>query len=166
VISTIGLIADTHDNLDCIKIAVGLFNERGVDLVVHAGDMISPFTVPYFKELDCPFIGVFGNNDGERRILNVKFKEMGVSLDDFCEYTFEGLDIAVYHGTYGPVLSSLVKSGNYHLVVAGHTHTPEVIRDGRTLMVNPGEACGYLSGKRTVAILDQESMEAEIVELD
>lgn len=161
---TIGLIADTHDNLDCIEKAVGIFNDRGVDLVVHAGDMISPFTVPYFKKLDCPLVGVFGNNDGERRVLNIKFKEMGVDLDDFQEHHFAGLDIAVYHGTHGPVLSSLVQSENYHLVVTGHTHTTEVKRQGKTLMVNPGEACGYLSGKRTIVILEPESMETEIVE--
>jgi predicted phosphodiesterase len=33
------------------------------------------------------------------------------------------------------------------------------------MCVNPGEVCGYLSGKRTVAIVDLDRMEAEIVEI-
>jgi len=36
---------------------------------------------------------------------------------------------------------------------------------GKTLLVNPGEVCGYLSGRKTVALLDLEEMNAEIVEL-
>jgi len=35
---------------------------------------------------------------------------------------------------------------------------------GRTLVVNPGECCGYLSGKRTVALVDTETMNAELME--
>jgi putative phosphoesterase len=36
----IGIISDTHDNLPAIKRAVDLFNEKNVDLVLHAGDFV------------------------------------------------------------------------------------------------------------------------------
>ena len=35
----------------------------------------------------------------------------------------------------------------------------------KTLVINPGEACGYLTGKSTIAIIDLEKMEAEIITL-
>ncbi|MCD6495052.1 metallophosphoesterase family protein, partial [Candidatus Bipolaricaulota bacterium] len=38
----IGIISDTHDNMPKIAAAVRLFNEEHIDLVVHAGDFISP----------------------------------------------------------------------------------------------------------------------------
>ena len=47
----IGVIADTHDNMDKLKKAVDLFNERAVELVLHAGDYIAPFTSRELRRL-------------------------------------------------------------------------------------------------------------------
>jgi len=65
----LGLIADTHDNLPAVKKAVDIFNREGVDLVLHAGDYVSPFSLKPFAELGCGFTGVWGNNDGDRLAL-------------------------------------------------------------------------------------------------
>ena len=62
----IGVMSDTHDNIVQTKKAVSLFNSRGVEHVLHAGDFISPFMIDTLKELKAPFTGVFGNNDGDR----------------------------------------------------------------------------------------------------
>ena len=48
----IGIMSDSHDNLDAIRKAVDAFNEAEVDLVIHAGDMISPFTSKEIKKLN------------------------------------------------------------------------------------------------------------------
>jgi putative phosphoesterase len=58
----IGVISDTHDNLDSIKRAVAYFAEN-VEIIVHAGDVIAPFSAKIFKEADIPVYGVLGNND-------------------------------------------------------------------------------------------------------
>lgn len=47
----IGIISDTHDNQDKTRKAIELFNSKGVEYVIHAGDYISPFTLKLFKEL-------------------------------------------------------------------------------------------------------------------
>ena len=41
----VGVMSDSHDNIPNVKRAVALFNEIGVDLVVHAGDFIAPFAI-------------------------------------------------------------------------------------------------------------------------
>ena len=69
----IGIISDTHDNLPLITRAVRKFNRYQVDLVLHAGDYVSPFTIPCFKTLEARFIGVYGNNCAERELLKYKF---------------------------------------------------------------------------------------------
>ena len=56
----IGIISDTHDNMPKIAAAARVFNEEKVDLVLHAGDIISPITANEFSALKAPFIGVFG----------------------------------------------------------------------------------------------------------
>jgi len=68
------------------------------------------------------------------------------------------------HGTHQPIVNSLVKSGLFDIIVRGHTHRAEVI-EGKTLVANPGEVCGYLSGRQTVAMLDLAKLRAEIIKL-
>jgi hypothetical protein len=161
----IGLISDTHDNIDAIKEAVGYLNREKVELVIHAGDLVSPFTAPHFGKLACPMVAVLGNNEGELRLLGMKFAEIGVTIQDFAVQETGGRRIAVYHGTIPQLTEALLTSSRYDVVVTGHTHEPMVSKTGDTLGINPGEVCGYLTGKRTLGLLDPVSLECEIVEL-
>jgi putative phosphoesterase len=61
-------------------------------------------------------------------------------------------------------VTALVKSGNYDIVIRGHTHKLEV-KPGKCMMINPGEICGYLSGKKTVILLDPEDLSYEPIVL-
>ena len=73
----IGIMADSHDNLEKIAAAVEVFNNEKVELVLHAGDFIAPFTARPLKYLKCPLTGVFGNNDGEKFGLLKQFEGIG-----------------------------------------------------------------------------------------
>ncbi|MBN2250543.1 MAG: metallophosphoesterase [Candidatus Altiarchaeota archaeon] len=161
----IGIISDTHDRLGAIRKAVDFLNEHNVSLVLHAGDYVAPFTVKEFGRLNSPLIGVYGNNDGERKGLMRSFAAMKTELKDFAEMENEGRKIALYHGTMGSYLSALISSGDYDVVVRGHTHSPEIKQEGKTLVINPGEVCGYLTGKKTLCLLDAAELKAEIHEL-
>ncbi len=57
----IGLISDTHDNIQNIQKAIISFNEKLVRVVIHAGDIVSPEAVEAFDGMK--LIGVLGNND-------------------------------------------------------------------------------------------------------
>ncbi len=161
----IGLMSDSHDHMDAIRGAVGFFNSRGVDLVLHAGDLISPFTAGEFRKLECGFVAVYGNNDGERRGLAEGFSGIA-DLKDFMELEHNGKKIALYHGTYEGIVDALADSGRYDIVVRGHTHRADIKVKDNTTVINPGETCGYLTGKKTIALLDTENMKAEIINLD
>ena len=52
----IGLISDTHDNIQNIRRAVRKFNDKRVDLVIHAGDIVSPNAVESLA--DVKLVGV------------------------------------------------------------------------------------------------------------
>jgi putative phosphoesterase len=97
--------------------------------------------------------------------LETKAKELGAQiLGDFGELEIEGIKMAIIHGKDEPIVAALSKSGQYDVVIRGHTHKPEITVFGSTLVINPGEACGYVTNKRTVAILDTTNMKVEIVE--
>jgi len=51
------------------------------------------------------------------------------------------------------------------VVIYGHTHQTDLSKIGKTLLINPGECGGWLTGKSTIALLDIKTWEAKIVEL-
>ena len=53
----------------------------------------------------------------------------------------------------------------FDAVVYGHAHVTASKNNGKTLIVSPGELCGYLTGKSTLALLDTVKREAKIIEL-
>ncbi len=62
----IGIMSDSHDNLDAIKQAVRLFKEIKCDFIIHAGDFVAPFAAKELEGLSCQVKAVFGNCDGEK----------------------------------------------------------------------------------------------------
>jgi putative phosphoesterase len=96
----IGAISDTHDNLPLIEKAVQALNEQKVGLVLHAGDYVAGFVVPKLAKLNCPLIGVFGNNDGDHELLKKRFSETANCTihDRFTQITIESYRIALLHG--------------------------------------------------------------------
>lgn len=161
----IGFVGDTHDNLKAIEKAVSLFNESHTDLVIFTGDLVSPFAVEAFKDLECELKGVFGNNEGDKKTVNMKLEEINSQFSSFLEIEFGEKSIAVYHGTDPSILDCIVRSKKYDIVASGHTHTPEITLEEGTIVINPGECCGYLSSVPTVAMLDTSDMKADIHEL-
>lgn len=159
----VGLISDTHDHVPNIQKAVRYFKQIHVKTVLHAGDYCSPFTIEHFKGLDLH--GIFGNNDGDRYLLMKKFDAINAKLHgDFYEIGFNKLKVALYHGTYPGITTSLEKSGNYDVVISGHTHQPNLENIGSTLSINPGSAHGFDSDAM-VATLDTKTKKVNFKEL-
>ena len=156
----IGVLSDTHDHLENIKKAINILREKNIKTLIHLGDFCSPFSVPLLKVEKVH--AVFGNNDGEKLFLQKKANDSGFTIDSGPK----AIDIAdkkivIMHEPYE--LEAFRKSGIYDIVLHGHTHEHYIKKD--PLTVNPGELCGYLSGKATFAIIDLENLECEIVEL-
>lgn len=163
----VGIISDTHDRLPFLDKAVNLLNEERVGLILHAGDYISPFVVPHFKPLKVNLIGVFGNNDGDRELLKKQFSELGAEIRGrFTELIVEGLRIAMLHGDEEGLLRSLIRVESHDVIVHGHTHEAKTYRKGETLVINPGETCGYLTGKATIATLNTQTLDVKIIPIE
>lgn len=158
----VGIMADSHDNRSAIQKAVEMFNGREVALVVHAGDMISPFTIMDFQKLTCPMEMVFGNNDGERIGLAAAFKEKATLLPGPRQFSFGGRRFLLMHES--GCLEAAAASAAVDIIIYGHTHDL-AIRQGPPLIINPGEAGGWLRGRATVAILNLETLKVEVLDL-
>jgi hypothetical protein len=156
----IGIISDTHDDMFQIKKVVDIFNSKGVSHVIHAGDLVSPFTFEILGDLNSQFIGIFGNNDGDRLLLKQKSK--GNIYIQPHTVTVNGKKAVVVHEP--DMVNALADSGHFDLVIYGHTHTPDIRKVKDTLVINPGKAARLHKGKTTLAFLNTENMEAEIIE--
>jgi putative phosphoesterase len=161
----IGLISDTHDNIQNTQNAIMSFYNKNVELVIHAGDIVSPETVEVFDGMR--LIGVLGNNDSEVHELTSAFDKIGGQLKgEFCEMEQDKLRFAVYHGTDSRRKESLIECGEYDVVICGHTHRAQNKKVGKTLIINPGTANGWFFGYgATVAIFDTLTRELEFIHL-
>ncbi|MBL4935189.1 metallophosphoesterase [Clostridium sp. YIM B02515] len=130
----VGILSDTHISKDNYKIDELLkkyFNE--VDIIIHAGDYKSSKVIETIKKYK-PFIGVFGNNDGNAVKELVREKEI-IKLN--------GYKIGIYHG-HGEGKSTIdkayevFKEDKVDIIVFGHSHLPIIKTMNKTLMLNPG----------------------------
>lgn len=159
----IGIMADSHDNLPAIKKAIRLFKDAGCELVIHAGDFIAPFAARELEALHCPVKAVFGNCDGEKKGLEKALASFGEIHKEPFVFSHESRKYYLTHVPAG--LKRHAASGLYDVIIFAHTHSPEIQKKGRTLIVNPGETGGWVSGKGTVALMDSETLSAEILPL-
>ncbi len=168
-----GVISDTHDNMALARRAASLFRDAGVDVVIHLGDVIAPFTLSALIS-EIPGIKtylVFGNNDGERRgLAAVMAAGGGEALEPPAQLSLAGRRLLLLHGFGGPeetveIVDALASGGRWDAVLYGHTHEARVDYIKGRLILNPGDGGGVLN-KPTAALLDLESLRARLVSLE
>lgn len=160
----IGLIADTHDRLPAVAELVRQMQAAGIGMILHAGDYCSPFSLKPFEETHMSLAGVFGKNDGDPQGLVSRAQSaFGAELFE-SPHSVEigGRRLLIVHDI-GDVNKRSVLS--HEIVVHGHTHQQEMKTRGETLIVNPGEGCGWLYGTPSAAILDLDSRHVEFITL-
>ncbi|HOX39290.1 MAG TPA: metallophosphoesterase [Candidatus Brocadiia bacterium] len=153
----IGVVSDSHDNLNAIADAVAALNERKVGMVIHAGDFVAPFALKAWMGVNAPLHAVYGNNDGEREGLAAACPNIAGPI---LKLEVEGVKIVVIHNL-AKLPDRERKAAD--IIVHGHTHRAEAIRRDGKLYLNPGESGGWLSGKSLMAILDVPSGKTEFV---
>jgi putative phosphoesterase len=167
----IGIMSDTHDNLVAIDRALKIFRDRDLDVLIHLGDIISPFALAKILEFPVKIMIITGNNDGDILQLKELAVKGGATLKQFM-YTIniDGKKLFLTHG-FGSkeqtksYVDAVAMTGFYDIVLYGHTHEATAYYLGRTLVLNPGEVCGYLTGKQTIAIINLETMKYEHIDI-
>ena len=161
----IGLLADTHDRLPAIAELLKRFEAAGVTMVMHAGDYSAPFALRPFREASLPLVGVFGRNDGDREGLLAAAASLPAGGEIFeSPHSFEigGVNLLVVHD----VSDVLPRSLDAHaIIIHGCSHQAEMRTRGDSLLINPGEGCGWLTGAPTAAILDLPTRTVEVIKL-
>uniref|UniRef100_A0A7C4HEF9 Phosphoesterase n=2 Tax=Staphylothermus marinus TaxID=2280 RepID=A0A7C4HEF9_STAMA len=173
----LGIISDSHDNVSFVVKAINVLINNNIDEIIHLGDIISPF-IPRFikrefetKNVDIKLTSILGNNDGDVYSLNKVFNEYKWRLlSNPCIVEYENRSFYLMHGYSSTdfteklaraVLEKLDVDGVFY----GHTHRLLIDRIGDRILLNPGEVCGYLTGRSTVVILDTRDLSTRVIEL-
>ncbi len=144
----IGVVSDTHGRLPAAVFE--LF--RGVDQILHAGDIGSPDILVELEAL-APVTAVYGNVDG----FEIRDRCPKVAMLEL-----EGINTVVTHGDqFGSPTPVDLRSAfpAAELIVYGHTHRPILeLLDRTVTVINPGSAGMSSRGAGpSVAIVEMEA---------
>jgi len=136
----IAVMSDSHDNIWNLREALAIIKQRNAQMIIHCGDFIAPFTL----------------TEPLTSLTNLTLYDP-VGLVDA-----DGFKIAFTH--HGIVGEGLAAVGKFNLVCFGHSHKYYFKKNGRTILLNPGEIMGK-DGLPSFCLVDTNTGNVEKIEL-
>ena len=156
----IGVISDTHGQVEKTREGVRLLESMEVEQVFHCGDIGSMEIVRLFDAWKTHF--VLGNCDHESTLPQREIEEAGhVFYGRFGQIELAETRIALIHGDDQRRLDEAIHSGDWNLICHGHTHVARQDRFGETLVLNPGAI--YRARQHSVALVELPTLESWIL---
>ena len=172
----IGVISDTHIPDGGMHIPGKVLNAfKQVDLIIHAGDIVSLGVIDELKSVCAKVVVVVGNMDQEEVKKKYPLKQVLEIL---------GHRVGLVHGAgFALNLLQLLKDtfrlDNCDLIIFGHSHKPMNERIGGVLFFNPGSATDLSAAYNSYGIIelkerlanpglladDQSLIEAKIIKI-
>jgi putative phosphoesterase len=154
---TLGIISDTHGYMP----PAVLKHFAAVDGILHAGDIGDPRIISEL-EIIAPVYAISGNIDGG----TILRKFPPTRVIELAGYTF--------YLTHDIVTEKLVRYELFrkkiqpHVIVHGHTHLPELKRNGEILFINPGSVSKPKKNQKGTIVLlklNDQSLEPELIRI-
>jgi hypothetical protein len=132
----LGVISDTHGQVEATRDALRIFDSIEVETIVHCGDIGGAAIVSLFSQRPTHF--VLGNVDYAEEI-ECAIRDAGQHCHGrFGKLELEGLQVGFLHGDDQQRLTRESRSGRWDVLCHGHTHHAMQTMVGKTLVVNPG----------------------------
>ena len=157
----LGVVSDTHNRIDNVEKIIDIFNSNNVEKAIHTGDITQPRILVRFKRLNCPLLGVYGNNDQEEHGLVETAKDNGfIFQEPPFSFEIENREIAIFHEP-DEIKSFIKMNPSINLIIHGHTHRYRNDMVGEVKIINPGECAGIIKGKNSVGLLNLKDLSLE-----
>jgi putative phosphoesterase len=152
----LGILADTHDELDRTRAAVDLLRAEGAQALVHCGDLASPAIVTALAAFPGWF--VLGNHDAD---MVPHLERAAAACGIVClgwggVVELAGKRVGVAHGHMGVDVRRVLAAQPDYLL-SGHAHAPSDRVVGSVRRINPGAL--HRAEEFTVALLEVETGE-------
>jgi putative phosphoesterase len=148
----VGVISDTHGLLRAEAVEA----LRGVDQILHAGDIGTPEILKQLREV-APVTAVRGNVDKQKWARDLPHTEV-IEVDGVSIYLLHNLD----------ELDLRPEAAGFSVVVYGHSHQPKIEEKNGVLYFNPGSAGPrrfHLPVSVGKLVVESGKIRAELVEL-
>lgn len=170
------IISDSHDNIVRLRHVIGFGEANGAGAIIHCGDWNTPLAVKQFNRVKIPVFGVLGNADidPEMKVKMLASRRSGQEAkikcgEEFLAIKLDNRKIGVAHyppsspTPGGEALKSALESGEYDLLLYGHTHCKGIWKYDSTLLANPGAL--HKTDKPSFAVYDTKSGQVEFVDI-
>ncbi|VAY87414.1 hypothetical protein MNB_ARC-1_1220 [hydrothermal vent metagenome] len=127
----IGILSDTHHELQGAKRVIDLFVQNGCDYILHAGDIVEKQVLDYLKDSNITYVCVLGNNDNH---LIKHMKDYNLFAEPY-SLKIQDISIKIMHHPY------YLFPQDSDITIYGHTHTQICEKTSSTLFLNSGEVC-------------------------
>lgn len=161
----VAILSDSHDNIPNLRAAVTYCNAYSVNMVIHCGDLISPFMLDELASFGGAVHLIYGNNVGDQHLIS---QWAGTRFPTITHHGVLGAveaggrRFAFHH--YPEVARGIAAQGSFDIVACGHNHIYKVEKIGDTLLVNPGELLGK-DTQPSFCVIDCATLEGEKVEV-
>jgi putative phosphoesterase len=159
----IGILSDSHGNTAMVVQALDLLRDRGIQIILHCGDIDDASTVYLFESFTTHF--VYGNCDHDHSGIRRAVIDAGMTLHEpFGNLELDGKKIAFMHGDDVRLFQRVEQSGEFDYLFYGHTHKAAEHWTGKTRVINPGAL--HRARPKTILILDVAAGETESLVVD
>lgn len=154
----IAIVSDSHDQIANLHRAVMLANAERAEILIHCGDLISPFMLNRLHLFQGEVHLIYGNNIGDLHLISSRCETIFGNITHHGiqgSIVADGLHIGFTH--YPDLARGLAFTGTYDVICCGHNHLAAVEQINSCLLINPGD----LLGKDSIpgfAILDTSDM--------
>ena len=162
----VGILSDSHGKTPRLRKALMLLKSRGVQAVVHCGDLGGVRDLEELATAGVPVYVVLGNMDRHLQELVEAAQQLGVTLaPEVLEAPLDdGRVLLATHGHDESLLRELISEGRFPYLCHGHTPRRRDERIGPVRVINPGAL--YRGHPPSLAVLDTSSDQLEFVDLD
>ena len=144
----VAIISDSHGSLDRLEIVFKNILKANIKNVLHAGDFLVEGVADIFAKFPgLNFFIAIGNNDVNEDNLEKVSNLQNVELAEVITKLLDNKKISISH--YDGIAESKSREKNelIDIFIHGHTHRPEFVKKGNSVMINPGALCedgGYV----------------------
>jgi hypothetical protein len=164
------IVSDSHDNRRLLEHAVEDAHGRGVEAILHCGDIVAPTTLRVLKRFGLPVHAIHGNNMGDMHAMHLLAHEPDSPVryhGQDAVVHLAGRSIFMVH--YPHYAEGMALTGDYDIVCCGHDHRVSVtqvrnVKGGMTHLVNPGTVGGVGKGP-TYILADLETLTFDIYDV-
>ncbi len=178
----LGVISDTHDNIEKTIEALDIFSEKLIFTVLHCGDWVTPETflsiASEAQQRKIRLYGVLGNNDikyiDEFYLINSALPapvDLPKKGDDYLTFRVKDREFGIYHGHNKNRLNEILQTHCFEALFVGHTHKPSEDFVKNTKVLNPGALSYSIPFKKrnneifTIGIYDLKRKVFEVHEI-